>query len=51
MLAKVQMKRDQIRDLEEWFLSPTYEILTELDPHYLIKKLREEAGLSAQGGI
>jgi hypothetical protein len=39
-------KRKEVRELEEFFHSDWYELLTDVDPHYLIRKLREKAGVS-----
>lgn len=49
-LAKIKMKRDEIKDLEEWFHSHMFETLTDLNPDYLLKLLRKEAGI-AKGDI
>ena len=43
LLAKVQEKRDELKELEAWFFSPAYELLTDLDAEYLLRKLRKEA--------
>lgn len=39
-------KRKEVRELEEFFHSDWYELLTGVDPNYLIRKLREKAGVS-----
>ena len=39
-------KRKEVRELEEFFHSDWYELLTDVDPDYLIRKLREKAGVS-----
>ena len=39
-------KRKEVRELEEFFHSDWYELLTDVDADYLIRKLREKAGVS-----
>ena len=36
----------EVKELEEFFYSDWYELLTNVDPDYLIRKLREKAGVS-----
>ena len=42
LYAKIRMKQDELKDLEAWFFSPGYELLTHLDAEYLLKLLRKE---------
>lgn len=37
--------RDEVEETERFFRSEWYELLTDIDGEYLIKKLREEAGI------
>ena len=41
-VAKVHMKRDELKDLEAWFRSRAFEILSEVDPEYILEHLRKE---------
>ena len=41
-VAMVRKKQDELKDLEAWFFSPAYDLLTDLDPSYLLRELRKE---------
>ena len=40
---KSKYHQEQIKELEDWFYSSQFEKLTDLNPEYLVKKLKEEA--------
>lgn len=42
---KSKYANEEVKDLERFFLSQWYQMLTEVDGEMLIDKLREEAGL------
>ncbi|MBQ3393779.1 MAG: hypothetical protein IJG64_01340 [Oscillospiraceae bacterium] len=50
LLAKIKLKRDEIKDIEAWFHTNAFSTLTDLNPDYLIKLLRKEAEI-AEGDI
>ena len=40
--AEIRMKQDELKDLEAWFHSHRYEVMTNIDPDFLLRMLRKE---------